>query len=66
MNKLKLIHHLSKFATAQTTQVSQQPEDGMDTPPDAPSRKITLVDEMVLLHKMAKKPATIVTVKRSQ
>ena len=35
----------------------------MDTTPDAPSRKIALVDAMVLLQKMAKKPATIVTVK---
>ena len=35
----------------------------MDTTPDALSRKIALVDAMVLLQKMAKKPATIVTVK---
>ena len=35
----------------------------MDTTPDAPSRKIALVDGMVLLQKMAAKPATIVTVK---
>jgi len=35
----------------------------MDTTPDAPSRKIALVGGMVPLQKMAKKPATIVTVK---
>ncbi|KAK3886487.1 hypothetical protein Pcinc_009357 [Petrolisthes cinctipes] len=35
----------------------------MDTTPDAPSRKIALIDGMVLLQKMAKKPTTIVTVK---
>jgi len=34
----------------------------MDTTP-APSRKIALVDGMVLLQKITKKPATIVTVK---
>src|SRR6218665_1840829 len=39
------------------------PEDGMDTTQDVPSRKIALVDEMVLLQQMTKKPATIVTVK---
>jgi len=41
----------------------QQPEDEMDTTPDAPSRKIALVDGMVLVQQMAKKRATIVTVK---
>jgi len=33
------------------------------TTPDAPSHKIALVDGMILLQKMAKKPATIVIVK---
>src|SRR6218665_450225 len=35
----------------------------MDTTQDVPSRKIALVDGMVLLQQMTKKPATIVTVK---
>ena len=35
----------------------------MDTTQDVPSRKIALVDGMVLLQQMPKKPATIVTVK---
>ena len=63
LDKSKLIHLLDKFATAETPQEDQQPENGMDTTPDAPSPKIALVDAMVLLQKMAKKPATIVTVK---
>ena len=63
LDKSKLIHLLNKFTTAETPQEDQQPENGMDTTPDALSRKIALVDAMVLLQKMAKKPATIVTVK---
>ncbi len=63
LNKSKLIHPLNKLATTETTQVDEQPEDGMDTTPYAPSRKIALVDGMVLLQKMVKKPATTVTVK---
>ena len=47
---------------AETPHEDQQPEDGMDTTPDAPSRKIALVDGMVLLQKMAAKPATVVQV----
>jgi len=39
------------------------PEDGMDTTPNVPSRKIALVIGMVLLQQMTKKSATIVTVK---
>lgn len=35
----------------------------MDNISDAPSCKIALVDGMVLLQKMANKPATILTVK---
>jgi len=58
-----LIHLLAKLAPAETPHGDQQPEDGMDTTPDAPSRKIALVDGMVLLLKMAAKPATIATVK---
>ena len=63
LNKSKLIHLLNKLATAVPPHEGQQPKDGMDTTPDSPSRKIALVDEMVLLQKMAKKPVTIVTVK---
>ena len=58
-----MIHILNKLATAENPQEDQQPEDRMDITPDAPSRKIALVDGMVLLHKMANKPTTIVTVK---
>ena len=59
MHKSKLIHLLNKLATADTSQENQQPEDVMNTTPDATSRKTALVDGMVLLQKMAKKPATI-------
>jgi len=54
LDKSKLIHLLNKLATAETPQLDQQPEDRMDTTPDAPSRKKALVDGMVLLQKMAK------------
>lgn len=40
-----------------------QLEDRSDTRSDTPSHTIALVDGMVLLQKMAKKPATIATVK---
>jgi len=63
LDKSKLIHLLNKLATADISSENQQPEDGMNTTPDAASRKIALVDGMVLLQKMAKKPATIVTIK---
>ena len=63
LDKSKLIHFLNKLATEETPQENQQPEDGMDITPDAPSHKIALVDGMVLLQKMAKKPTTIVTIK---
>ena len=63
LDKSKLIHLLNKLAAAETPQEDQQPEDGISTTPNAPSRKTALVDGMVLLQKMAQKPATIVTVK---
>src|SRR6218665_2619998 len=64
MDKSKLIHLLNKLKTTQPLpQDDELPEDGMDTTQNVPSRKIALVDGMVLLQKMAKKPATIVTVK---
>ncbi len=62
-DKSKLISLLNKLATEETLQEDPQPEDGMDTRSDAPIRKIALVDGMVLLQKMTKKPATILTVK---
>jgi hypothetical protein len=62
-HKSKLISLLNKLATEETLQEDPQPEDGMDTRSNAPIRKIALVDGMVLLQKMAKKPATILTVK---
>ena len=58
-----MIHLFKKLATAETPQEDQQPEDRMDTTPDAPSRKIALVDGMVFTQKIANKPTTIVTVK---
>ena len=58
-----MIHPLNKLATADISPENQQPEDRMNTTPDASSRKIALVDGMVLLQKMAKKPETIVTIK---
>ena len=62
LDKSKLIH-LNELATSETPQEDHQPEDGMDITPRAPGRKIALVDGMVLLQKMAMKPATLVTVK---
>ena len=58
-----MIHLLNKLAKAETPQVDQQPEDGMDTTLDAPSCKIALVDGMILLQKIAKIITIIVTVK---
>ena len=58
LNKSKLIHLLNKLASAEITHEDQQPEDGMDTTSNSPSRKIALVDGMVLLQKMAKQPVT--------
>ena len=63
LDKSKLIHLLNKLATAETPQEDHQPEDEMDTTPHARSRRIALVDGMVLRQKMVMKPATIVTVK---
>src|SRR6218665_2988861 len=63
-DKSKLIHLLNKLPTIQP--LSQEGElqgDGMATTQDVPSHKIALVDAMVLLQQMTKKPATIVTVK---
>ena len=62
LDKSKFIH-LNELAIAKTSQKDHYPEDGMDTTPHSPSRKIALADGMVLLQKMAMKPATIVTVK---
>ena len=62
LDKSKLINLLNKLAAAENVPEDPQPEYGMDTRLDALSRKIALVDGMVLLQKMAKKPATILTV----
>src|SRR6267154_1673699 len=62
-DKSKLISLLNKLATEETVLKDPQPEDGMDTRSDAPIRKIALVDGMILLQKMAKKPAMILIVK---
>ena len=62
-DKSKQISLLNKLATEASLQEDSQPEDGIDTREDAPIRKIALVDGMVLLQKMAKKPATILIVK---
>ena len=58
-----MIGLLNKLAIAETPQEYHQPEDGMETTPHASSRKIALVDGMVLLQKIVMKPATIMTVK---
>ena len=58
-----MIHLVAKLAPAETPHEDQQPEDGKDSTPDATSRKIAVVDGMVLLQKMAAKPETTVTVK---
>ena len=63
LDKSKLIHLFNELALAETSQEDHQPEDRMDTTPHAPSRKIALVDGMVILQKMTMKPATIMTVK---
>src|SRR6218665_3420995 len=64
MNKSMFIHLLNKLATMQPLpQEDKLLEDGVDTTQDVPSRKIALVDGMVLLQQMTKRPATIVTVK---
>src|SRR6218665_2082865 len=64
LKKLKLTHLLNKVATMPPPpEEDELPEDGMDTTPNVPRRKIAWVDGMVLLQQMAKKPATIVTVK---
>lgn len=63
LDKSKLINLLNTLPTAETVQEDPRPEGGMHTTPEAPSHKIALVDGMVILQKMAKKPATIVTVK---
>src|SRR6218665_3392631 len=63
-DRSKLILPLNNLSTIQPlSQEGDLPEDGMDTTQDVPSRKIALVDGMVLLQQMTKKPATIVTVK---
>ena len=55
MDKSKLIHLLNKLTTTQPLpQDDELPEDGMDTTQNVPSRKIALVDGMVLLQQMAK------------
>src|SRR6218665_1754676 len=55
MDKSKLIHLLNKLTTTQPLpQDDELPEDGMDTTQNVPSRKIALVDGMVLPQQMAK------------
>src|SRR6218665_2445914 len=63
LNKSMLIHLVKKLATMQPLpQEDKLLEDGVDTTPDFPSRKLALVDGMVLLQQMTKRPATIVTI----
>ena len=54
LDKSKLIHLLNKLATAEIPHKDSRRWDGHRT-----SRKIALVDGMVLLQKMAKKPVTM-------
>jgi hypothetical protein len=56
LDKSKLIDLINQLLTLHEY---QQPEDGMDNISDAPSRKIALLDGVILLQKMAKKPAII-------
>lgn len=62
LDKSKLINLLNELATAEAPQEDQQLEYVMDITPNVPSRKIALVDGMVLLQQMAKTAVTIVTV----
>ena len=73
-DKSKLIHLLDKLAREhvpdqdpQQTQgenaTGQEAMDTDSTSTDPPSRKIALVDGMVLVQKLSKKPETVVTVK---
>ena len=71
-DKSKLIHSLDNFgkttethADAQAAEATEQANDIADTgtPSTSPSTKIAVVDGMVLVQKMTKKPATITTVK---
>src|SRR6218665_3068237 len=63
MDKSKLIQLLNKLATMQPhPQEYELLEDVMVTTPRPTSRKITLVDGMVPLQQMAKKPPTVFTV----
>ena len=50
MNKSKLIHLLNKLAIMQSLpQEDELPEDGIDIRSNVPSRKLALVDGVVLL-----------------
>ncbi|KAE8278585.1 hypothetical protein D5F01_LYC23497 [Larimichthys crocea] len=70
-DKSKLIHLLEKLTKEdKPTEVgSSTHQDAVDTgtpdltSSDQPSRKIALVDGMVLVQKLSKKPATVLTVK---
>ena len=59
LDKSKLSQIPKKWATAEAPQDDHNLGEGMDTTQDMLSRKIALVDGMVLMQKMAKKPATI-------
>ena len=71
-DKSKLIHLLKKLPKADTLD-QDQPQAAEETPMDTetlgsiqdgrPSRKIAIVDGMVVVQKLTKKPATVVTVK---
>ena len=59
MNKSMLIYLLNKLATMQPLpQEDKLLEDGVDTTPNVPSRKMALVDGMILLQQMTKRLAT--------
>lgn len=65
-NKSKLIHHLEKLVQEHTTaedQGGEVDEQHPATSQDRSHHRIATVDDMVLLHKLTKKPSTIHTAK---
>ncbi|KAL8578039.1 hypothetical protein ACOMHN_019755 [Nucella lapillus] len=64
-DKSKLIHLLIKLAKDEESQAAcMDHQDAMETGTNnSPSRKIALVNGMVLVQRLTKKPATVVIVK---
>lgn len=66
-DKSKFKHSLGNFGKTDkvydNAQSMEQDDDTATPPGPSTSRRIAIVDEMVLIRKMTKKPATIITVK---